>query len=699
MLTYISNEGKTYEERLLEAFTQIPLYTDDWTNFNPSDPGVTILETLTGFETIQQDNLMETSNKVRINLLKMVGFKINRGRGARLLLATEKVREKKVLMPNHRFSIGNLVFETNRRIEVDDYRVLGIYGYKADKGEYKDFQYLFDRETSVPIRIFGNRPHEEDAFYLVVNRLPEAGKETIFYFTLQERYNRNPLTERMENTFASVAWECYCEDGWKEVDVRDNTNAFLMSGEVKLWIPDGAIEFEETPVKGYCIRARLLRAEYDVVPKVTTIDAFLFEVWQKETFSELHTFGKSKEIEVHSGMEEETYVNVFCREAKGESYRRYQYSSNPDQQGRYYEQEDLGPGHIRLIFDKTKRGFGPERGRNCVRVLLYTEQVMRRFRIGRVLGYDSQRLSLPFVSIVPHTFTIIAMRVDSNGEEYYDFVRPEKSADRALYYHLLENDGVIEIEDAGDFIGAELFLASICVHNGSEGNIRAGNMLVSENDTSETVFYNPGAGTGGVVRERIEDVRKRFLMDMEVSYTAVTESDYESLVKTTPGLCIHKAKAYMDEKKNLVTIVVKPGTDELYPRLSDIYIKMIKARLEERRLLTTRIDIVQPVYTAVNVSGSVYVKLHYEYSHDEIIDTIRHHINYLESNRNFGDRLHFDEVFHAIEMLECVEYVYDLSLRPQSLSAARIEDSDICPNVNCLLYPGQIEIETISFEE
>ena len=84
MLTYISNEGKTFEERFAEAITQIPLYTDEWTNFNPSDPGITILETLTGFETLQQDRLLETSQRVRINLLKMVGFKLKKGRGARL---------------------------------------------------------------------------------------------------------------------------------------------------------------------------------------------------------------------------------------------------------------------------------------------------------------------------------------------------------------------------------------------------------------------------------------------------------------------------------------------------------------------------------------------------------------------------------------------------------------------------------------
>ena len=50
-------------------------------------------------------------------------------------------------------------------------------------------------------------------------------------------------------------------------------------------------------------------------------------------------------------------------------------------------------------------------------------------------------------------------------------------------------------------------------------------------------------------------------------------------------------------------------------------------------------------------------------------------------------------------MLECVEYVYDLSIRPQMTTAARMEDADIVPAWNCLLYAGRFSIETIMFEE
>ena len=696
MLQYIANDGKTFEERYTEAITHIPLLTKEWTDFNPSDPGITILENLIGFQSLQEEHILDASPEVKRRLLQMVGFVPERGRRARLLLAAEDVKESITLPANHRFLLGDMSFETGRVIKIEDRKLLGVYGKKEGEEKYHDFRFLLDHETKVPASVFGEKPVVGNELYLISNSLPEPGTETIFYFRLRERFNRNPLLARTENTFASIRWECFTNAGWVEMRVRDATSAFLNSGEVRMWIPEDAAVYKDAPVEGYCIRAVLTRAEYDIRPKVTAIDAFLFETWQKKTVSESISFDKSGSVEVISGIAEEVYVNVFAREGKGEPYRLYEYSEDPDRPGRFYSREDLGNGHMLLKFDKAKRGIGPERGRDCVRVVLYTEEVMRQFRIGKVLGYDNQRFKIPYERIVPHNFSIIARRLTDEGEEIYDFVRPEHDGEGALLYHLFEGDGEIVVEDAGDFIGADLFVAGIAVHEGAAGNIRAGNNLISLGENTGNVYYNPGEGTGGAYRETIEDVRKRFLIDMDTAYTAVTTKDYEDIVKTTPGLCIHKAHARMDETKNLVSIAVKPGTDEEFPKLPKLYQTIIMKRLEQRRLLTTRIELVQPVYTEVNVSGTVYVKLHYENCVKEIEDTVRRHIDYLNSEKNFGDRLHFDEVFHAIEVLDCVEFVYDLSIRPKSKHAAKMEDADIIPAYNCLLCPGQIRIETVT---
>ncbi len=703
MLIYIENDRKSYEERMEAAIADIPLYTSEWTNFNPSDPGITMLETLLGFATLQQEGMDDIPFKVKQNLLKLVGFNINKGRSARLLLSAGNVPGPVTIPANHRFRIGELVFETNREIKLDKRRLVGIYGMKQhEEGqEYTDFSYLLDREVAVPALIYGERPQAGDCLYFVSSRLPEPKEEFTFYASLKERHNRNAVDGRTRDLFAAIAWECYTEKGWKELKVRDNTNAFLNSGEIRMWMPDEAAEIcLDAPVGGYCIRARLLHSEYDVVPRLTGIEAFLFEVWQKKTICECHSLSRTNDVELFSEMAEESYIDVYCREGKGEPYHKYEYTPGTSQPGRYYELRHEDFGRYRIIFDKKNNGYGPEKVRDCVKVVVYTEDVMRRYALGQVLGFDDQEITLPYEHVVSSSFCIVARRKDDDGQYIYDFVRPEKNTDGALYYHLLENEGKIIIEEAGRFIGADLFLASVALTSGPEGNIREGNMLTADKGVPAGIsFYNPGPGTGGAFREKLENVRRRFLQDMENPYTAVTEADYERLVRTTPGLCVAKARAWMDEARNLVRIAVMQGTDDEHPRLSKMYEKIIKNRLEERRLLTTRVELVQPQYVPVNVMATVYVKLHYDNAAQKIEEVIRQRVDYTTTEKNFGQILKFDEIFHAIETLDCVEYVYELSLKPGAGNGAKVRDADVIPGRNCLLYPGEIRVETMSFED
>ena len=52
---------KTYEELMEENYGKIPIYSSEWTNYNPSDPGITIMETLSALQIIQQDKMYEVT--------------------------------------------------------------------------------------------------------------------------------------------------------------------------------------------------------------------------------------------------------------------------------------------------------------------------------------------------------------------------------------------------------------------------------------------------------------------------------------------------------------------------------------------------------------------------------------------------------------------------------------------------------------
>ncbi len=696
MLRLEETTGRTYEERMEDAVSAIPLITDEWTNHNPSDPGITILENLILFETLQGSRITNISDEAGRALLKMVGFEAAKGKCARLLLAADRLPGKTHLENNQRFYIGDMVFETRRPQDVGDCHLTGIIS--CYDGKIHDHSHLLDREIVLPAKVFGDDPKVGDEVLFFSDTLPEPGSETSFYIRINTGFRRNALKDRSENIFASFKWECYTRSGFREIKVKDYTGALLESGEIKLKFPQDIryAEYKRGGHSGYCLKATLTTANYDIRPCIMQVDAFLFEVWQKDTRALSLTFQRTDKIRAVSPMKNEGYILCFCRESKGDSYRRYELSTTTGRRGRYcLFERDAREGEFSLTFDKRSFGFEPAKVKDAVRLFIYSEEVMRQYHVGRVIGYDDQEIELPFRHIVPDSFLLIAKRIDASGEEYFDFVRPGKSEDDALTYHLLENDGRIVIEDPGDFIGAELYIGSLAVTEGPKGNVRAGNHLLAPGLSDAALFYNPGPGIGGAFRETLEDVRTRFREDVYTPYTCVTAEDYEKAVASAPGLCIRKIKAVMDELDNLVHIAVLPGTDEEFPHLSGEYIDTIDHVLSERRLITTRFQIRPPVYVGVSVKLTVYVKRQFGNSRKQIEDRVRKLINYIDGDKNFGDPLTFEEVFAGIESLDCVDYVYDLFMQPENLRHAQLRDSNIYPAENCLLYPGQIMLETI----
>ena len=695
MLSVEELQARTYEERMTDVMRELPLRSKEWTNYNASDPGITILENLTAFSALQGAEIVTLNYRAKMALLKMAGFIPTRGKCSRVLLSADTLEKPVSLIAGQRFTIGDLCFETNRETLIGQCRIKGVYS--CHEGEYHDISYVLDRELSVPVKPFGEKAAEGDAIYFMIEGDPSALKETIFYMRMAHISHRNETEDRTEHIFADASWECYTENGFEATSVRDFTGAFVNSGEVRIRLPEAKmVPYPDGPEEGYCIRVTLTRSEYDIVPRLTGVYGFLFEVWQKETYATSQTFSRIDNISVVSSMGPEVYYLVFGKEKKGSSYRRYELSSPDYRNGRFCTYSEQG-GKFSISFNEEMFGYVPQKGKECVRIIMYNEEIMRRYSVGKVIGFDDQEMELPLKNIVPESFFLIARRKDEEGY-LYDFVRPEKKSEGALYYHLLEGDGRIVIEDPGDFIDADLFMGAIAITAGPKGNVNpGGHFRIDRKDIKES-FFNPGAGTGGTFRESFAELNERFRRDMRVGYTAVTARDYEEIARNTPGLCIRKTKAVMNENENLVQIAVMPDTDEQFPKLSPIYLKRLAERLEERRLITSQFRIIQPSYVGIAVRCTVYVKRHYHDCKSQIEERIRKRISYLDSEHNFGERLRFEDVFHGIEELPCVEYVYELSLHSENTKLAQVKEYDIYPRFDCLCYPGEIQLQLVTSE-
>ncbi len=677
-----------------DNLAKIPIYSDEWTNFNPSDPGITILENLSAFAILQQDQMEQIPESVRAKLLALLGYRPKKGRGAKVYLEPHGVKEDFIIPADQRFMVGDISFETTLEREMTACHVIGIYG-RDEKGLH-DYSFVLNRDLTIAAPVFQKQPKAGMELYFVLDRPLQAGEQGILYASVDDKYHRNAFTGQMEQLFCELEWSCYTQDGFVPMLVEDETRGFLNDGLICFTQPANApARYEEGTMSGYVWRARLTRADYDIAPSLQYLTGFLFPVIQKQTLVITHSFQKAQDVSLNCSMLEDGYVRVFCKEQKGTSYRLYEECSGEPEFGRFYRKERRAYGSFDFIFDRKLFGYAPEHVRNAVKIVIYNEEMMRRYDLGQIYGYDNQEIKLPKEHVVTDTFSLIAERKLEDGSKIYDFVKPGRMGDQELSYYLYENEGKIVILDAGAYVGARLYLASIAVTLGEEGNVRAGNVFIPAGYRENIFFTNPFAGTGGRFQETLEDVRRRFIEDMNTPYTAVLEKDYEELVRKVPGLCIAKAHAWLDAGTGEVQIAVLPGMPGKFPVLSPIYRQEIEKWLEERRLLSTRVCVRQPVYQPVVTSGTIYVKPHYENCRQQIEQVIRQELDYVHGDQNFGQVAHFDKLFHAVEALECVAYLSEFSIAAEGNIYAVSEGADIRPDQNCLLYPGNIKLEII----
>ena len=698
MLNPKSIPEKTHDQLMEENIGKIPIYSDEWTNYNPADPGITILENLSAFQVLQQNQMDEVPDIVRAKLLKLMGYKPMKGSGAKVYLEPQGVRENFLIPADQRFRVGNISFETTLEREMTASRIKGIYG--KDENGFQDYSYVLNRDVDIQAFVFGKTPKAGMELYVVLDQPLLPGEQGILHAEVTDRYHRNAFTKESRQLFGELEWSSYTQEGFVPMQVQDDTNGFLADGLIRFTQPKQPMaKYEQGGLSGYVWRAVLHRAEYDIAPALVHVTGFLFPVIQKETLVITHSFQKAGDVTLNCAMLENGYVRVFCKEQKGTSYRMYQECIGEPENARMYLRRRNAYGEHTFRFDKQLFGYGPEHVKNAVKIVIYNEEMMRKYYLGEIYGYDEQEIMLPRQHVVTDTFSLIAERDAEDGGKCYDFVKPGRMGEQELSYYLYENEGKIVILDAGDYVGAKLYLASIAVTLGEEGNVRAGNVFIPEGYQDTIRFTNPTAGSGGRFQETLEDVRKRFIADMNTPHTAVLGTDFEALVHRVPGLCISKVHAWMDTEKNEVQIAVLPGMPEKFPKLSPIYRQEIENWLEERRLLSTRICVRQPVYQAVITSGIIYVKPHYENCREQIEQVIRRELDYVHGEQNFGTLLRFDKLFHAVEALECVGYLSEFSIVAEGGVYAASEGADIRPDQNCLLYPGKIKLEILSMVE
>lgn len=702
MLSSIELNDKNYDELFAEALAQIPLYSDEWTNFNVSDPGITILQNLTAFNALQTEDLSTVTNSLRRKLLQLVGYTARENTPATVLVqapATEVLS----LPAHYSVTAGSLTFETTEPITTDMWSIKAVYSGRT--AEYKDITRLLDPRNGANAYVFGEAPAAGTGLYCILDGEPEPGSTLRFWAHIPEGEHRAPFDpESNEPVFAETRWQYYTASGWTDMEYTDSTHCFLTGGEITLTIGNEPMAlFPETDVYGMAVRCQLFSHDYDVSPRLHSLAGNLFPMQQLRTSAASFRVKGAETVTVSSSLAALGNIFVYCREEAGGDY--YAYSELPagmKRSGRFYTRTIIDNG-ISITFDIGGYGHGPSDGDEDVLICCYDNEILHHRALGPVYGYESQEIDLDLVSsLVPNRITVLAeLPSDADAPPTYRLIAPNGTDENELCYTVLSEQGKLLIKHPAYDGTYSLFLSDCVTTRGAAGNIRPGaslNRLGGYDGTDIICSYDvPSSGFGGVSFESAEQLRLRFMRDTRQVSTAVTAEDYGTLAKATPGLSIHKVKAVVYSKENLVKLVVKPYTEDERPTLSPLYLRQLSAYMENRRMLTTRIDLISPRYVRVDVVAKIFVRPHFERAKEEIEALLRRNLDYVTTDVPFGSWIRFGAICDALGDLPCVVRVDSLRLLPEDRRDVTLFSSDIKLSDRALCYPGEIRLELNTF--
>lgn len=719
LLDQIKLNDKTYNEIFQKALATIPILSNEWTDHNYSDPGITTLQVLSIIKLFQQSYVDKINDKIRFNLIKLLGYDISGVQSSRTYVKVNS--NKNISFPcGQKMLASNIAFETNNDENILGLDISKIVFYNSGDNKYFDATNLIDDEVEMAVYAFGESANENSAVYLFFDEPIPEDKKYSFYVEIEQIINkkRNYIPDGVDFKLAEIFWQVFTKDGWCMLDVNDSTKGFLQSGLISFRVNDKmANQVLNDIYSGYAIRAVLKKSQYELPPKIKKVNLNVCLVTQQDTQVKSFVFQSD-------GQDEQTYIiknfiteynNVIVLAKDGEyKYFKCVYGLDLKTQKLCEICNDYS-GNLKIIFNKSKYGFVPSVGICAVKVICYSDYFVKKKINDKIYGFENQTIQLnnDMKFIMPDKFDFMIKISDSKNEEKFYNINEVIDNKPILEYKLNTEDNQLEILSINMPGDMSLVITDCVLSLGKGGDVRKNeiNKIVNIRSLNKNInkyevnsvndkdlgykidVKNLCQSTGGKNTEIIDDVILKIMNDINSTHSLVTKRDFENRILQVPGLSIHKVKAINEVGSNRVAIIVKPNSSKPFPVVSDLYVTAITEYLNKYRLITTQIDILSPVYVPIDVSGVIYVKPNYKNAGKIIKNLIADELSSIDNDKDFGCEIVYGDLYSKIESLECVDIIYSFFLDVVSPYAHKLVNSNIKLKKNALSYLKNYNVE------
>lgn len=592
-------DDRSYQQLRDELVRRIPVYAPEWTDHNPSDPGVTLIELFS----FLGENLLFRFNQIpeatKLAFLRLLEIPLRPATPSRTLVTFKPKRPDSQALLVERGSelkAGNLSFETLGESAVYPFEALAM------------------------ARISAPEPSGDEAVSFAQNAIAALGLANgeEAYYTV-ETVPEDPSAPDAESVNLHGA-----VDGALWIAVLSLKAGFSPKLDKLLnigFVPDDEV---------------LGINDFDPCPGLAETDGGRQMVWEISTG---RTEKDEKRVPIYQRL---------CVEGdttRGLSQRgviRLRLPGDPSDVGVFTPEspELVGTGAFPPEIedeDKDKRVLfwlraTPRDPRPLGRVLhigvnavetVQTKKATPEF-LGIGTGDAKQTVRLAHDPVLVGSVKI-QVEEDQRWVDWTSVDGFEASTFDSRHYILDPEDGTIRfgngVRGKAPQIGQRIRVAEYRHGGGTAGNVAAG-AIAKVTGHSDIEAKNPLAAHGGAEKEDVAAALERIPGEFRRHDRAVTRSDFQELALATPGSGIGRAEClplFHPPTKSLkaagvVSVVVWPREDRKRPNApmpDRTLLREVCKWLDERRLVTTELYVIPPTYRKVAVAVGLHPKAGY----------------------------------------------------------------------------------------
>lgn len=593
-------DDRSYQQLRDELVARIPVYAPEWTDFNASDPGVTLVELFS----FLGENLLFRFNQIpeatQLAFLRLLDIPLRPAQPARALLALT-TKEPGPLDPLEQGLVaraGSIQFELLREVHPWPVSLRGVAKAKAETPTDAD-QVAFAARAFAAVR-------------------PAEGAKPVYYVNATL-----PLDPAAPD--AAVVDFGGAVDGMLWIAVVAEAPGYDVTPMLGKTISIGVVPDEAPPSL-----EDSPPCPGDPVTAAQAQQATQAVIWQVSTGQQRDGTPVYQRVavagETTNGLTRQGVVQL-------------QLPREPDQLGSF------------VLPDPDRRGTGdfpPDLDDDRLQVLFWIRAARRdSASIGRVLWVGANAVEVEqSVAAVPEFLgtgtaeadqsyrlvnrPVLAGTLQLEVEEQGDW-KPWQEVDSFVAAD--ESDRVFTLDaEAGAVtfgngvrgrapqIGERIRVLGYRYGGGAAGNVAAKAISKLDAPAPSTVKAgNPLPARGGADSETIAAALDRVPGELRRRDRAVTAGDFQELALATPGAAVGRAdcmprfdpKSKSLEAAGVVSVVVWPREDRRNPDApvpDRMLIREVCAWLDARRLVTTELHVIPPTYRKIAVSVGVQVK-------------------------------------------------------------------------------------------